>query len=171
MESLSGTDTAFSVSGTHWSSLWEKWPNLTFRKIAGWEETGVVSFWKQRDLYWSCLGQWRLRQWGQIREESCDRGRRTRTGWLIWMWCEGGLEGEWAVDGHVGSVRGPALAWWRPVGSQTRLCPVAGSATHPCGGIWQKGDNGNLDLRLGLRAPERGLGVTGWEVVTAEVGC
>lgn len=39
-------------------------------------------------------------------------------------------------------------------GGQTGLYPVAESATHRCGGIWQKGDVGNLDLRLGLRAPE-----------------
>ena len=46
------------------------------------------------------------------------------------------------------------------MGSQTGLCPVARSATCPCGGIGQEGDDGDLDPRLGLRAPG----------VTTEVG-
>ena len=52
------------------------------------------------------------------------------------------------------------------MGSQIGLCRVAWSASHPRGGVWQKRGIGDLELRLGIRAAEGDLGVTGREVVT-----
>lgn len=79
------------------------------------------------------------------------------------------MEGEWVADGHhVGSCQRAVPACGSQIG--LRLIQSGGWVSSPS--MWrhpaERWKWQDLELRLGVRATEKGLGVTGGEVETTE---